>query len=521
MSKMNYHKKFLLAAGLLTLIVALFLRIYQLFIINGFLQFDIFVWLLRSKRTILTGYVGNLPGMSELWGFHIFNSVYSIISGVNILEVYLILGSIISILGTVILFITARKIFNSPTIGLICAFLYAFGTTLISRSVMYLPETITYIIGPIILWCLAGLFFENEPKYILLLFIFNIFYLNLHQGGVFFWVLCILGVLIYGLKNASTVIDYIKNRRIFLLLFVVLILIISIFFGTFYRISSHLIDSGHSGQSVGVPEPWANIVEKLTAPLLLFSLLGFILGIKLSKNKEERGVIGLSFFVFFVFFSFLYLIAKFTDYRLVPWRFYTWTYLYMILFSSAGIFFLRNNIGKRKTLIVFFATLIILFLSTIPNGLVYEDMVSADFSTLNSMTESLKYISNGSIIITSSANQPPTKFIYGMDNIVLPAASSKIFVSESYEEKVAIINLSLKSKEKNKNIDEYFDLDFSNRSIYILISKFQLRQRPAATAWWNNNAVMNTNLSTFNKNFSRVFEDNNILLLKSEYVNLN
>jgi hypothetical protein len=502
----------------LIILLGIILRFYQLFYISGFLQFDIFHWMFRSSNTLINQATYTTPyDTFVLWGFFLFNSIISLITGLSVPNVYFIFGSLLSSITIMILFVSVKSIFKSSKIALIGAFLFAISSLIVPRSIMYLPETLTYLIGPIIIFLIAGLIRNRSISYLILLIIFNIFYIFLHQGAILFIFLTVLATLFVFLKNREFYLTEnrpVKTKKIFFVFIFVFFLVALLFGGTVIKTILLVLSSGSTGNAVGVPEPISKIVSTLTPILILFSIFGIITGYRRSEDYNEKAIKVVLLVLLFSFSLFLYIFPTLGLFNLIPWRFYTWTFLYLLFFSSAGFFYVGSNFKKTFRIGILFLFLVLLLFSLIPSNLIYDDSITSNPSTLNSMYNSIYTIPQGSIIITSKADFSPAKFVYGNVDVILPSNSSQVFLSYG-QDKFKWINDTLFSREKYSGEDEYLDSNLENREIYILISKFQLMQKPVKYAWWVNNAYPQTNPDSFSKPFfNKTFEDENIVLFK-------
>jgi len=485
---------------LLMLILSSIFRFYQIINLGGYLEFDLFSWAKFSKDIILSGNVPNiLP-----WAFPLFNSIVSLITGVDLLNLYRVMGSFLTLLGIFIFYLIGKHFLNSVKWGLILAFFYSLLESLIPRSIMYLPETLTYIIGPSILLSYLFLLKFKKTINIFIFLLLSGFYFHLHQTGYIFFVLSFFMIIFFIVTN-NDYYNLVKKKYIVIISLIYLLFVI--LGNKILPFIMYLLNKSGGKDALfntSSKESLLKVISQFPLILLIVTVIGFFVAIfsimNKVKTKEYRFFIFFSVIISFIFFCFVYLFPKINLYTFVPWRFYPWLGLYLIILALVGTkeILIRIN-PKIISIIIFF-----MIIAFIPEKLIFDDMVVLDDSTIISF-QNIDKLNGGRNIITTTTNNLPTKFFLDRDNSIISGNFPRIFLANNPQEAYKSFQSYVEDGKINKT-----------QNNYILISLFQLKQKPKQYAWWKYRAYPQMDKDIFlDKNYFLIeYQDENLLLVK-------
>jgi hypothetical protein len=485
--------------GLLIIILGLIFiyRWYQPLTQRTLLQFDVFDWARQSREWLLFGHILT---PTTLWVFPIWNAIVSKITGVDLFYIYLYSGAFLTTLNIVIIYGISSKLWRQPVLRLMPLLFYAFNTQLLARSVNYLPETMSYTFGLALLYLYLRLVYDRKPLWLVPICIINYLYYHLHQSGTNFLVFTVVVVILY---ICFVTRQTWKKKIVWLAVF----LLAGIGFiisnvGIRQQIAFFLNGSKNADIAFqGTAIPFKQITTDY--PFVFYTLL--ILGILsiliyLIRYREgQRNVAWITIMLITGFyFMFLYVLPNLKLYSLVPWRFYTWFSLYAIFIVSEG-FALLFRTFRRKIVLVNILIPSFIIVNLIHGNLISDNMYTANAATLHSM-ENLNLPSN-SRVITTNANYLQTKYaLVKKSNVITTQAGAELF-------KVPSSNAA----------NAFIASNYSDKSVYILISLYQLQQRPSNIAYWANSAIYDMDLSIFSDSryFTTVYRDQQIVVFRS------
>ncbi|MFA6587812.1 MAG: hypothetical protein WCT08_01950 [Patescibacteria group bacterium] len=474
-------------------LIAAFYRLYQPLKFQALTQFDIFDWAMQSKQILLSG---QAP-LHSLFIFPLFNAFISMISGINLFYVYLLGGGIITLITFLVLYQILILLFENKLARLLVLLIYATAVQLLPRSIMYLPETLSYLVGMYLVYLFIKLFKDQKLVYLLLILVCNYLYFHLHQSGLNFIFFSLVTIFLYFLFSQKY---KIKSK---ILIFIGLLVFLSsiLFFNKdlfnsfkFFLTQSNNTDTAFNGDAIPISRFLTNYSFIFLLPLFLGIIYGFVNLFKKIKTSSKLSFIIILVITLF-YFSFLYILPNLNLYSLIPWRFYTWFTLYTIILLGYGFDYMFTFFENKKVLQYFFFS--VLFLFTIPGGLVFDNMFTADFKTLDAMSK--LYIQNDSMILTTNANYLQIRYALLGNNYIITQDGPQLFKIPS-----------------SKEAYDYIKGTYKNTNIYVLISLYQIKQRPSAIDYWRNSAIYDMNLKVFDntKYFSKEYSDSNIVLYK-------
>lgn len=473
-------------------------RFYQPVTHPALLQFDIFDWMNRSKELML---FGKMTAPTSLWLFPTVNAWIARIIGGDLFSVYLFSGATLTTLNVILLGLIARMLWPKRILPVVIMILfYALNTQLLARSVNYLPETMTYTFGLALVYCYLILFLWKTWKIVPVIVALTYLYYHLHQSGLNFLVFSVLAIIAY-----TTWLAPIRRRWRAAIISVGIMAVVGLFIAVeplrqqfqFFINGSKNADIAFQGNAI----PFEQIVSDYPLLFVIFLTLGaFVVILKLfRKNSADQrlsyvSLLGIALF----YFLFLYVLPNLGIYSLVPWRFYTWFSLYGVIIATIGFiaFFDRFN-NKRGTV---YAVCFLLVVSLFHGGLLPDNMYTADRATLESISKAP--IPEGSTVMTTNANHLQTRYSLVGRDIIVREVGSELFRASSATA-----------------ASQYLKPRLDGRPTYILISKFQLRQRPASLDYWRNSALFDMDLSIFTSRilFNTTFEDDSIKLVEVKY----
>lgn len=467
-------------------------RFYQPIMSGSLTQFDVFDWAGRSREILM---MGNMSQPTTLWLFPLVNAGISKFLSINIFYVYLYAGAILSTLNLIILYGISKQLWKERYIRLLPLILYALTSQLLARSINYLPETMSYSFGLLLIYLYLKLVYSRNPWWILPITIVNYLYFHLHQSGLNFLFFSIVVIFLYIVFIVK------KSWKLKLLVFLVIITGVIVIFLSNSNLRNQIVFF-LEGNNSNISEFHANaiplnqLVDNFPVVYLVMFLIGivsilFLIFQSASINHKIAWVI-ISIVTIF-YFCFLYIFPNLNIYSLTPWRFYTWFILYAILLISAGIH--STLIFLRK---VFSFPLLIsislLFVISTHGTVIPDNMYTANLSTLNAMQR--LPISEKSSIITTNANYLQASYALKGKDVTIFQAGENVFKADSSQTAYNLLGAFPK-----------------NGQIYVVISLFQLKQRPQFIDYWRNSAIFDMKLSLFDnsKYFTNIYQDENII----------
>lgn len=473
--------------------IAAFYRLYQPIKFQALTQFDIFDWATQSKQILLSG---QAPA-HNLFVFPLFNSIISRISGIDLFYVYLFGGVVITLLAFWVIYQISILLFDNKHARLMVLLLYSTSTFILARSIMYLPEAFTYLIGMYLVYLFVKLFKEQKFRHLLLIMATNYFFFHLHQAGMNFIVFSLVATLVFIFLHNK----YKLKSKIYLLSALALLTLIILWLNKslvnnfkFFITKGNDLDPAFNGAVI----PYSDILTTFSTAFFILISFGSIVGlVYLFKRQElfKRQAFLMVFLIAFTYFCFLYLFPNLNIYRLYPWRFYTWFSLYGCLLAGFGINFLFNYFANNKALKYFIISFIIFF--SIPASIVFDNMFTADFKTLDLMSK--LPINQDALVLTTNANYFQAKYALLGKPVTVNESSPDLFRAAS-----------------SQAVNDFLKKHYTNPEIYILISKFQLDQRPGSIDYWRNHAIFDMDLKLFadKELFFEIYKDDQVLLIK-------
>lgn len=491
----NQREKYITAIVFLIFLLAIIYRFYQPLTSISLTQFDIFDWAGQSKQISLSQ---NLP-THDLWVFPLLNSLGSLVTGIDLFYIYLFGGAVITTLNFFLVYKIVILLFRKRLVAIFGIFLYATMFMLLVRSIMYLPETLSFTIGLFLLYLYIKLFQTSKIKYIIPIGLVTYYYVHLHQSGLNFLAFSIAVIFMYILFSLRM--RFLIRSAIFVGLIAIVSLIV--LFNPYLSASIEFFFSHGGGTDIafkGEAIPLINYFFDYHVIIFIFTILGALCGIfslfQRQKPTHEKQAFSILLMICLFYFSFLYILPNLNIYNLVPWRFYTWFSLYSIFLASYGFYyiFFALKISHHVKIIIIAITV-----STLVHGqLIVDDMYTADKTTIDSIS-SLSF-PDDSVVVTTNANYLQTRYALIGKNVDVGQVYKEVFLASSDQEALSEIN----------NIyNNYSD-------IYVLISLYQLQQRPHAIDYWRNAAYYQMDIGIFDNSpyFDEFFRDEQILVFQ-------
>lgn len=469
-------------------------RFFQPVTHPALLQFDVFDWMIRSKDILVNGRM-TIP--TTLWVFPQFNAWLAQFVRIDLFDIYLYSGAALTTLNLILVIAISRIVWprqHLPTI--FATLLYGISAFLLTRSVNYLPEAMTYTFGLGLLYCYLWMFSRRSWKVIPIILLINYFYFHLHQSGLNFILFSVMALFAYMLWLMPGSLA----RRLLSLGGVIAVMVGIVAIAPSLREQFLFFLRGSKNADVafqGTPIPLTNFLYDFPAPIVVGMIVGTLIILKRAWSSLPRAtklsellLIGIPMF----YFLFLYVFPNLHLYNLIPWRFYTWFSLYALFVTTQGLYSVINVLqSKRKTLVLILAMVIMVL---IHGNLISDDMYTADRSTLTSMATALA--GKTGTVFTTNANYLQTRYASFGQALTILQTDSSVFHAPSGS--IAAENILHRQ---------------ATQPVYVLISKYQLQQRPSSIAYWENSAFYNMNLAAFREGqyFTTLFEDDNILLV--------
>lgn len=480
-------------------LMAILYRWYQPITHQALLQFDIFDWARQSKEWLV---YGHWLTPTSLWVFPIWNAMVAKLTGVDLFYVYLYSGALLTSFNMIIIYGISSILWKKHLIRLIPLIFYAFNTQLLARSVNYLPETMSYTFGLILVYFYLRLIFDRRPWWLIPIGIVNYFYFYLHQSGINFLIFTAGVVALYLLFLVP--VSRLKRGILFAAFVLAGLAVAFTNSGIKQQIQYFLkgsknVDIAFQGQAI----PYEQIFSEYSVvfyAMLIFGVISIVWGF--FKKRDIRLKIGWASILAIVLFyySFLYLLPNLKLYSLVPWRFYTWFSLYAIFIVGAGVAAVQEMIHGRRIL----QSLVIGFfiVANIAHGtLISDNMYTADAATLHAM-EAL-HIDQGSVVLVTNGNFLQARYALTGQDLMIQLAGPEVFKAADVVAAHTAANLGQ-----------------TGHTVYLLISLYQLEQRPSQIDFWRNTAIYDTQLQLFNDSqyFEVVHQDAQVLLVRSRTV---
>ena len=455
------------------------------------------------------------------------NAVLQLI--LNIPQEYIaIFGGQITFLLPLLFFIIARRCSKNQASHLFALFVGSFLG--LERTVLYTPETFSYIFILLFIY-LSGLFYIlNRKKATLILLVFTSWvYMLFHQSGMSAYfalgVFAILNGVVYRKQIACYFKDLIKNQKSLIVAFLVfgvaLVALISskmldplIGQLRFYLTSAAKIASPNSYLGLYVP-PFSELTKNISFMLVLICLAIILISKKRKKLAHSRAFFffsSLSFTSFY--FIIIYILPRIGFEVPVIWRFYTWFGLsawisFIILLS---IILKQSNKKFLSNIDITFVFIIIIAVSVMPISPEINVQFSGTVDTLQSVKNirAQKLIKPNSILYTQWYYGPSLKFGFSgyseleKDNIEIVSIGTNGFSNNDGSPFADYFE----STAKKINKDQKFEHNYFILSKYLL--DFSKTQR--ASGWTKSMSNGNLNIEAL-KDFS-IFQD---ILYEDEY----
>lgn len=469
-------------------------RFYQPITHPALLQFDIFDWMNRSRELML---FGKMTVPTSLWLFPTVNAWIAKIFGGDLFSVYLFSGATLTTLNVLLLGLIARMLWPKRILPIVMMILlYALNTQLLARSVNYLPETMTYTFGLTLVYCYLFLFLRKTWKIIPVILVLTYLFYHLHQSGLNFIVFTVLAITAYVAWLAP-----IRRRWRAAIISGGIMAVVGLFVVVeplrqqfeFFINGSKNADVAFQGNAI----PFEQIISDYPLIFVILLALGaLIIMLKLFRKNSASQRLSYAFLlgIALFYFLFLYILPNLGAYSLVPWRFYTWFSLYAIIIATIGAVALFDRYRQHQVTTI--VTLFFLGVSMFHGSLISDNMFTADRQTLIDM-ETIPV--HAGVVVTTNANYLQTRFALAQNKQYVVYYGPEIFQvrdSETIGEKLRAI--------------------FGKQDIYVLISLYQLRQKPSSIDYWNNSAQVQMDVKTFQETstFETVKKTPNILLVK-------
>lgn len=479
--------------GVIAALLVLY-RFYQPIVAGALLQFDIFDWARQSREIVESG---TLVLQHELWAFPVMNAIASLVTGLDIFTVYLFGGAVFTVLNGFLFYSIGRQLFRDSLSPVLLVLLYALAARLLARSINYLPETMTYTLGLALVYFYARLFATRQWRYVGIIIALSYFYYHLHQSGLNFLFFSGLAIMLFILFQAFR-----SWRWRWLTVAGVIVAVAGIVWFTpplkqqlvfFLSSGNGSADVAFQGEPIPLEQFWVDFDPLTIFLFVLGSVAALIVLVRRSSGRAQRLTALMVLLIAAFYFSFLYVLPNLNLYRLVPWRFYTWFTLYALLVAGYGIHAIRRVLKGRVMLTASLVALLLYF--SLPGSLIADNMYTADRQTLDAMAA--LPIEASATVLTTNANLLQARYAL-VGRQVAVVQDHDIFRSTSDTVAVEIIT---------KRYPE---------PVYILVSLFQLRQRPWSIDYWRNAALINMPVERFRSgtDFETVYEDENVLLVQ-------
>lgn len=502
---MNFYNRFairhqikklnLVYLGVILLLVALtaFYRFYPPITHPALLQFDVFDWARQSREIFMEH---RLVTPTSLWVFPVWNAIVAAVTRVDLFNVYLYSGAVLTTLNCFIILGIGSMLWKQKAPRLALLVLYAVNTQLLARSVNYLPETMSFTFGLGLVALYLWLFRKRKIWILIPIAVLTYLYYHLHQSGLNFIVFSALVTVGYFLFAAP----YRKRHKALVLLGCLALGIILIISQAPLRQQFLFFLAGDKNADIafqGTAIPLAQFLTDYPLIVVVLMLLGAV-GIIVRQFKVGRTADKFMWLMILLipltYFSFLYVLPNLKLYSLTPWRFYTWFSLYALIVAAEGFAIVYQSVIKSRLRLILLPVLVLL---TIHTPYLPDNMFTADQNTLKDIE---KYSwPNNSNIITTNANYLQTKYALSGKGIEVQQQGVNFFKAANSQTAATLL--------------EGYPLD---SSIFVLISKYQLRQRPSSIDYWRNSSIFDTRLENFqdSRYFTRLFENENILVYK-------
>lgn len=456
-------------------------------------QFDVFDWMGQSRNIQITG----IMPAHNIWLFPAFNAVLSSLSHVELFSVYLFGGAVVTTLAMLPLASIIWLLTKDHRATLVTLLLYATMQKILARSVMYLPEAMTYLFGLVLLYLYVRLFQTRQWAALVPVWIVTSGYVVLHQSGLNFLAFSAIVTITFVLFFS----DFSRKwRGIFGGAFVALIGLLLLTVKalrtglTFFFSQSNGVDGAFQGDII----PYQQILSAYEPLYVVLFVLGVgVLVVHLfRKNPPWKKVsLALLLLVVLFYFSFLYILPSLNLYRLTPWRFYTWFSLFTlpIIGYGLGISFQKLKLSAAVQTVAVSA---LIFLQITP-ALISDNMFTADHSTLKDM-QALSF-PKSSVVITTNANYLQTKYALSGRGVEVREYGVALFkAADGRSAASSLLGYS------------------SDTNVYVIISKYQLRQRPTSIDYWRASSIFDMRLENFldGKYFTGFFENQNLFVYK-------
>ena len=494
------HKTQIVSLVFAYLAVATLVCIYrftQPFTSEALTQFDIFYWMGQSRDIQLTG----LVPVHNIWIFPSFNAFLSTIGHVDLFSVYLFGGAVVTTLAAIPLAGIVWVLTKDHRATLVTLLLYAAMQRILARSVMYLPEAMTYLFGLTLLYLYVQLFRTRQWVRLIPIWLITAGFVVLHQSGLNFLAFSAVVTVVFAFffSGVSVKWRYIFGGIATALLALSVLIIKPVRVGlTFFLMKSNGTDKlAFQGDVI----PFKQVVSAFDSfyiVLLILSVVMISIYIFRKNPVWLKVSLGLLLLVALFYFSFLYILPSLNLYRLTPWRFYTWFSLFTIPIVGFGLGAILQRVRlSNALLIVALSSIIFLQVNT---SLISDTMFTANRDTIQEMQKLV--FPDQSIIFTTNANYFQAKYALALSSTNVQEIGADFFRFPT--SKIAW--------------DLVKTLPKNNEDAFILISKYQLRQRPSSIDYWRNSAVYDMNLNLFSdkKYFSKYFENANLVVFQAK-----
>lgn len=480
---------------ILIAILTVIYRFYQPMTAGALTQFDVFDWAGRSKEWLLFGHM-LIP--TSLWVFPAWNAIVAKLTGINLFYIYLYSGAILTTLNLFILYGISSLLWRQRILRLVPLIFYALNTQLLARSMNYLPETMSFTFGLTLVYFYLRLIYSRRPWWLIPIGILNYLYYHLHQSGMNFLFFTAVVVIIY---MFFIIHQTWKGKLIWLTGIIVT------GFGIFFsnagiRQQINFFLNGNQNSSTdfhGTAIPFSQLFTDYRVVFLTMLILGALSIMCLlfqHRQTKEKVTWFIILMIVSFYFSFLYVLPNLKLYSLTPWRFYTWFSLYAVLIASQGVAVLLKIIGRKSSMLIllFFCFLVV---NLVHDNLISDNMYTANMATLKSM-EQLNLPEN-SLVITTNANYLQTRYALLGRSLTFYQAAQDFFKASD-----------------TKTAYAYLTDKYNMDSTYILISLYQLRQRPSSIDYWRNSSIYDMNLDLFadNRYFTEIYSDEQIVVFR-------
>lgn len=484
---------------LLTTIIGLtaLYRLYQPLTRPALLQFDVFDWAHRSKEWLLFGHPLR---PTSLWVFPAWNALVSKLSGIDLFYIYLYSGAALTTFNVFILYGIGSLLWRKPFLRLIPIIFYAFNSRILARSINYLPETMSFTFGLTLVYFYLRLIRDRRSLWLLPIALVNYLYYHLHQSGLNFLFFTAIVVVLYFLFIFP---KPWKAKIIWLVgLAVVGTGIILINTGirqqiAFFIHGNNNSDAAFHGTAIPVRQFFTDYPIIFGAAIILGAISIVFLFFRRYKTQEKISWLIILLIVGF-YYSFLYLLPNLKLYSLIPWRFYTWFSLYAIIVASGGMAVLLKIIGHKFSSSIMSAFFCFMIINLAHGNLIPDNMYTANAASLQSI-ENMQLPKN-SIVVTTNANVLQARYALLGRSLTIYEADKNFFKAPD-----------------GKIAHDYLTQRYKSDSMYVLISLYQLRQRPYYIDYWRESAIYDMNLDIFTdkRYFIEIYRDEQSVVFKS------